>query len=203
MTTTTDLTHLFRAILENPADDTLRLVCADSLEESGDINRATFIRVQMELEGLRDTDGVRCERTGDVMRGYASFRHNCRCKVCRLKRQEYECSKRHIVWEWTGGIGGHLAPFVTTRNWRRGFVHSVSLTAANWLAYGPAIVLAAPVETVVIIDLNWPILNQQGTLAWIEGQPDDLKEWDSTSCIAWARHRAHLPPLTASSPATG
>jgi uncharacterized protein (TIGR02996 family) len=38
-----------RAILEDPDDDTHRLVCADWLEENGDPVRAEFIRAQVEL----------------------------------------------------------------------------------------------------------------------------------------------------------
>ena len=51
---------LYRAILDNPADDVVRLVYADWLEESGtDAARAEFIRVQCELARLLDTQGLR------------------------------------------------------------------------------------------------------------------------------------------------
>ena len=36
----TDREALYRAILENPDDDTLRLIYADALEEEGDSQRA-------------------------------------------------------------------------------------------------------------------------------------------------------------------
>src|SRR5579872_702669 len=41
---------LLRAILENPADDSARLVYADWLDEHGQSERAEFIRVQIELQ---------------------------------------------------------------------------------------------------------------------------------------------------------
>jgi uncharacterized protein (TIGR02996 family) len=45
---TSDGDALFRAILENPADDLPRLVYADWLEEHGQPERAEFIRLQCE-----------------------------------------------------------------------------------------------------------------------------------------------------------
>src|SRR5262249_32706484 len=43
---------LLQAIVENPADDAARLVYADWLEEHGDIDRAGFIRVQVQRAAL-------------------------------------------------------------------------------------------------------------------------------------------------------
>lgn len=45
----TDHDALYRAVLDNPDDDTLRLVYADALEESGDPRRAAFVRAHVEL----------------------------------------------------------------------------------------------------------------------------------------------------------
>ncbi|MDY3551826.1 TIGR02996 domain-containing protein [Gemmata sp. JC717] len=44
-----DRDTLYRAVLENPDDDTLRLVYADALEEGGDSRRAAFVRAHVEL----------------------------------------------------------------------------------------------------------------------------------------------------------
>ena len=44
-----DRDALYQAVLDNPDDDTLRLVYADALEESGDPRRAAFIRAHVEL----------------------------------------------------------------------------------------------------------------------------------------------------------
>lgn len=52
----TDRDALYRAILDTPDDDTLRLVYADALEESGDPQRAAFVRAQIELSHLPDYD---------------------------------------------------------------------------------------------------------------------------------------------------
>jgi len=52
----TDREALFRAILANPDDDTLRLIYADALEEANDTQRAAFIRSQVQLARLPEYD---------------------------------------------------------------------------------------------------------------------------------------------------
>jgi uncharacterized protein (TIGR02996 family) len=52
----TDRDILYRAVLDNPEDDTLRLVYADALEESGDPRRAAFVRGQVELSRVPKYD---------------------------------------------------------------------------------------------------------------------------------------------------
>src|SRR5437588_3706822 len=52
-----------QAIIDNPDDDTRRLIFADWLEERGD-PRAEFIRVQCELARLPDDDERRWELEG-------------------------------------------------------------------------------------------------------------------------------------------
>jgi len=56
-----DEAELIRAIITRPADDTVRLVCADWLEERGEGDRAAFIRVQIELARLPEGDPRRAE----------------------------------------------------------------------------------------------------------------------------------------------
>src|SRR3982750_1484334 len=51
-----DREALYRAVLDNPDDDTLRLVYADALEESGDPRRATFVRTHVELSRIPEYD---------------------------------------------------------------------------------------------------------------------------------------------------
>src|SRR5262245_48056711 len=50
---------LFRAILANPDDNTIRLVYADALEEEGNARRAAFIRAQVALADLPEYDPAR------------------------------------------------------------------------------------------------------------------------------------------------
>jgi uncharacterized protein (TIGR02996 family) len=50
---------LLRAVVENPADDGVRLVYADWLEENGDAERGEFIRMQVEMARLPADDLAR------------------------------------------------------------------------------------------------------------------------------------------------
>ncbi len=52
----TDRDALYRALLDYPDDDTLRLVYADALEESGDPRRAAFVRTRVELNRVPEYD---------------------------------------------------------------------------------------------------------------------------------------------------
>ena len=52
----TDRDSLYRAVLDNPDDDTLRLVYADAIEESGDARRAAFVRTRVELSHVPEYD---------------------------------------------------------------------------------------------------------------------------------------------------
>ena len=47
-----DEASLLAYVYQHPEDDSARLVYADWLEEHGDIERADFIRVQVELAGV-------------------------------------------------------------------------------------------------------------------------------------------------------
>ena len=64
----TDRDILYRAVLDSPEDDTLRLVYADALEEGGDPRRAAFVRAQVELSRVPTYDPlwVRRARTGSA-----------------------------------------------------------------------------------------------------------------------------------------
>jgi uncharacterized protein (TIGR02996 family) len=63
------LDTLFRAILDEPWDDTHRLVYADCLEEAGQVERARFIRTQIEAARLPLGDASRdqLERKADTL----------------------------------------------------------------------------------------------------------------------------------------
>src|SRR5205809_3815029 len=88
-----------QAIIDNPDDDTPRLVLADWLEEHADEHataRAEFIRVQTELHRLSPYDPRRVE----------------------LSRREDELLRRHEE-AWLVP----LAKIVSQVRWQRGFVH--------------------------------------------------------------------------------
>src|SRR5579872_576249 len=98
---------LLQAVLEAPDDDTLRLVYADRLEEQGDVARAEFIRVQVELARLPENDP----------------------RAPALKAREHELLSAHYrAWRQ------ELPSWARTRAfYRRGFPAELSATASEFL----------------------------------------------------------------------
>jgi uncharacterized protein (TIGR02996 family) len=145
-----------RAILENPEEDASRLVLADALEEEGD-PRGEFVRVQVAL--ARDP-GV-CTPQGGVPQ-WGEWRER-RPHFDALRRRERELLNDHaLTWleelpdppgRWLC-INTHPNPLLPglAAEFRRGFVEHVKMTAADWLAHGPAVVRAQPVARVTLSD---------------------------------------------------
>jgi uncharacterized protein (TIGR02996 family) len=102
-----------QAILENPADDTARLIYADWLEDRGN-HRGEFIRVQCELAQLRPAGGP---VSADDSRGV------------KLENRERELLGQHAD-EWLGP----LPALASIHGWRRGFIEGVTLNADVFLA---------------------------------------------------------------------
>lgn len=126
-----------RAILTHPGDDTARLVYADWLQENGQEERAEFIRVQVEL--------TRTPRCGTVWEpGHPKGPVGCRC--CDLRRRERELFESHGA-DWFGPTGCLTRPNERERSAggefrvvARGFIESVTCTAAAWLRHADALV---------------------------------------------------------------
>src|SRR5436190_6940350 len=119
-------------IIENPDDDTPRLVFADWLEENGDPERAGFIRVQVELEKLPE---------GDPRREL-------------LERDERDLLQGHGT-AWVRGILPMLLREEAVRvhdrgrpMWRfhRGFIEEVALDADTFPAHAQALFARWPVR---------------------------------------------------------
>jgi uncharacterized protein (TIGR02996 family) len=166
---TTAEAGLLHAIIDERADDGLRLFLADLLEERGD-PRGTFIRTQVELAKAPACLGLR--RAG----------HQRPCRLCQpfeaLRRREREllADKNLIVAMLPVGI-----PLAWCGPFERGFVASLhSLTCKDWCgtecpncgngrwiatarcprchgagrvnAHGPALVQHCPLECVTLTD---------------------------------------------------
>lgn len=111
---------LYQAILEQPADDALRSIYADWLEDHGDPERAEFIRAQIELSRLPAD----------------SPRHP------ELAAQQERLLKANRK-RWTAG----LPPWAREHaRFRRGFVAEVSGTIADWVADGARLFELAPLD---------------------------------------------------------
>src|SRR5262245_55798355 len=93
---TSDGEALFQAIREEPWDDTRRLAFADWLEENGDPDRATFIRLQCELD--RESG----DRTG---RREVTPRERAILDMHRRKWVRGQPRGAGVQW-WTEFVGG-------------------------------------------------------------------------------------------------
>jgi uncharacterized protein (TIGR02996 family) len=113
-----------RAILDSPNDDLPRLVYADFLEESGEADRAEFIRIQCELATV----------------GFSRERRNA------LESRERELLTKYVeVWKLP--IRGH-------QTFRRGFVDTLWTSANFLLAGDPERISDSTVRTLRITNAD-------------------------------------------------
>jgi uncharacterized protein (TIGR02996 family) len=160
ITDNTTYLGLLDDILDHPEDDTPRLVMADWLEDNDQPERAEFIRVQIELDHLRQR-GPCDECLRDV-------------KAQSLRLRERELLEEH-AHTWLSGIPGlkafalnaqtlgweatvqseisemyEIRPIYPT--WRRGFVANIRLSHDSYVAHAPHIFSWHPVEKVTLSD---------------------------------------------------
>ncbi len=142
----TDRDALYRAILDNPEDDTLRLVYADALEESGDPQRAAFIRTQIELSHLPEYDPLwvraRCQGHGRTF---------------------------NPLWtaglELPQGIDWARAPF------RRGLPGAIQVhdgAGAAFVSHADELFLQYPIESLELPTLSIPEARAFAECSWLE-----------------------------------
>jgi uncharacterized protein (TIGR02996 family) len=233
---------LLRAIVEDPTDDLPRLLLADVLEEAGD-PRGEFIRVQIELARLSrwPCGGYYCNESV----GHIDCEDPARERRGALRRRERELLRTH-GYRWKLDVNKLLVSRLADGVFRRGFVASVNLTCGDWCGaecpcywteqnsdgtcsrchgtgrtgrHGPALVLAAPIEEVVLSDRepefyqDWggqrylwhrsvgnarsgvpPCLYDRMDETIVLGRADALATL-SHAALAWARQEAGLPPL--------
>jgi uncharacterized protein (TIGR02996 family) len=107
-------------IINQPGDDTPRLVYADWLEENGDPERAEFIRVQIELAG----PGIDVDR------------------ALELGKRQTELLARHGE-RWQQPFTAEMKP-----RFERGFVCALNLPGEELLPEGARLLGAAPVTQI-------------------------------------------------------
>lgn len=164
---------LYAEILENPDDDTSRLIYADWLEEEGgQPERAEFIRVQVALT----RGNFSCDQ----------FMHSCGETLTLEQLAKLGCAKckpyatltlrERELWETATATGGwmihpqfppkvddwlhHLIPqnslseskTVSMCVWRRGFPHTIRLPHDEFLQHGKAICPQHPIQRVELSD---------------------------------------------------
>lgn len=115
---------LLQAIIENPDDDTLRLVYAEWLVRNGDPERAEFIRVQCEAQRLVGLDTLQWESLG--------------------RRAQVLLSKNAA--RWLGRLHGSLRE----REFRRGFLYDVRVNAETLVSNAEAFFRLGPIHKVTL-----------------------------------------------------
>ncbi len=137
-----DWSAFVAAIVAEPDDDTPRLVAADFLEETGEPDRAAFIRVQIELARLvaselgESREAAELRRKERVFLGPKSEKpHLWAAEECpELVRAD---PRGRLHFEGTERL-----------TWHRGFVELVRCPAAEWLQHGIAVRARNPVRAV-------------------------------------------------------
>jgi uncharacterized protein (TIGR02996 family) len=108
-----------KAVCRDPADDLLRTVYADWLDENGDPERAEFVRVQVEVP----KHPGKCVYANPSW-GPNNLHQRGACGWCDMRHRERELLERNrTVWEY----GFPWAEF----GWSRGFVSEVTCTAED------------------------------------------------------------------------
>jgi uncharacterized protein (TIGR02996 family) len=151
---------LFRAILEEPRRDDLRLIYADWLDEHGEPGRAEFIRVQVELALV---EAIEHDCSNEL-----AFSETT-CPACgawvtaeALRQREGELLAAPAVEEHVGAIIGDC--YVDWRL-RRGLAEEVTLATADFLPRAAALFGAAPILRVMLADRE-PLAGSDGLWRW-------------------------------------
>jgi uncharacterized protein (TIGR02996 family) len=144
-----------QAILENPADETLRLIFSDWLEENGDPARAEVIRVECHLDRLL---------TASPNRHALVFRaRQLLCTSGGLFRYEgnlsegVEADDQHLVGAHGRRWATPIADLVNYWGFRRGFVEEVGMTGRQFVADAETLFRLAPVGHVELSNVM-PVL---------------------------------------------
>lgn len=188
--TPSDLARLRRGILEDPADDALRLILADALDEAGDDDRAEFIRVQV-LKATRPCgafmyscyENYSCYKNGRV----------CRCDAA-ANRREAELLLAHDCWDRLplpsyAGYDEVVPKHDPSRMFHRGFVDSVSLPLADFMQHAKALFDTHPLTTVILTDRELTEQASTGRAGWWAGETADGLKWPDNCDIPLAVFR--------------
>jgi uncharacterized protein (TIGR02996 family) len=174
-----------RAIVENPDDDGVRLVFADWLEDVGETDRSSFIRVQCRIHQLLAV-AERWARTpgnrpgGTREDGAAAGAALAEAQSLRRRELELMAPGRR----WWSDYGGDK---VTVLEWRRGFAERVAVQKFDWYVggVGPAVVRLQPVRWVRLLVAGGGFLPSalgDGAIAAIVS--DDAITWAKAHVLA-------------------
>jgi uncharacterized protein (TIGR02996 family) len=180
---------LLAAILADPADDAVRLIYADHLDDCGEGARAEFIRVQCQLADL----------DGELMSKEDCGHPDCPGCVERraLRKRERELwSLQDSANDWLIAdpipqpahvvIGqDHMASVVTPTSFpivifRRGFADEFRGSAEDWLRHADAVLACQPIRRVRLttspgVVTSRPQYNRGGHLKHLRDRPNQFR----------------------------
>lgn len=158
---------LLQTILDNPADDDVRLVYSDWLESEGQEARANFIRLQIQLaEATKEKcycgdsgDPTGCYRCRSIARLWKQttplLAANCEQWIGALFPDPIVKINRHYS-ENNGSLMFYPVFDGTFHSlgicFRRGFADYFEATKADWLRYGKGLGKKTPLDRVVLIN---------------------------------------------------
>jgi uncharacterized protein (TIGR02996 family) len=162
-------TGFLRSIIENPFDDTVRLIYADWLEEHGEGARAEFIRLQFQIE--KTHRGKKHRGIKDSLMGIPVVLDHCRCRWCALKKRERKLLEGTRPVDWSGFPAGVYQPGQRPAEqglwvFERGFVQSITITLGGFIYHAPAVFAATPITAVHLSD-RIPQEGAFGLWSWI------------------------------------
>jgi uncharacterized protein (TIGR02996 family) len=148
-------------ICQNPADDAVRLIYADWLDDRGlpgDAERAEFIRAQIEIARS-------CQEPAAPWADFQLLgRHQC--LMSAVDNGEYE----FLVPDWTEtpdgwwswwyaeesqivvACGNSPKHYLFTLHWQRGFIEAISLSLVDFQAHAARLFASHPVQHVALKD---------------------------------------------------
>lgn len=234
MTTTTDLDALLAAVLAQPDEDTVRLVYADCLDEQGGpvaSHRAEFIRNQCEIakrcpiKSCPDCDAGHSNGSGMVI-----WDNKLACRSCGIdpsKSRQVRSMFIHmpspeVLHRWFVGdvAGSYFKQFDRSippgyygeaAAWSRGFVHSITCTAADWIKHADTITAQHPITAVTLTTMPeiTAFRSDSGETAWFNGRAmsirltgdvaiiaRDADEWTARAAVVTALCFAEWPRIT-------
>lgn len=217
--TTTDTAALLHAVLADPAEDTVRLVYADALEEQGEGDRAEFIRVQVEYAAWERRTGSKYIAGPEVRRVSELLKFHRADWFAVGDMRPWSNGTNDVVWI-TGGVS--TAFLYLGGDVSRGFVSHLTCTTADFLQHAASIFASQPVTGVVLRDKEPEYVGRDPGFPcwrwWSSSQYHEQQEetippvlydrcsgWHPTreeaiadlsdSCVAWGRSLVGLPPL--------
>lgn len=149
---------LLAAVLENPADDGVRLVYADWLDEhGGQPERAEFIRVQCRLavldhELMSNEDCEHSDCPGCAERRHLLGREQAILFATSAQRHP-TLGERHNLFFWAIDLIEAVpqgATYTDHLRFRRGFVEGIACTAEFWLAHADNVLSVHPIREVTL-----------------------------------------------------